>query len=245
MLYLIVFLLEGFVAWQIIGQAIEKDMPAWEAAAYIGALIVLTAFMVQHMHDAIGPSIALTIIAFGLLHNVLGYWINQSQLAAIRAQDMQHYQQLIRERPELPFPYQAMGDLLWERGLFDEAASYYKKALSLSGDPELKWKLKHCQEAARRKRLALTLCPNCLSEVPSHSRECPACGHYLGVSLASLLEPARRSVMVLAGIGGAVAAVAGAVVLARISPWLAPIPILALVAVVLIRVHYSRRAAKV
>lgn len=241
MLYLLVFLIEGFVVWQIIGQAIEKDMPAWEAAAYVGILLVLTGFMVRHMNDPIGPTIAFSIIAFGLLHNVLSYWINQSQLAAIRAQDMRDCERMIRERPELPYPYQMMGDMLMERGMYDEAASYYKRALELSDDPEVKWKLKHCQQAARRKRLGLVLCPECLSEVPKQSRECPICGHFLGVALAGLLEPARRIAVVLAAVGCVAAAITGAVALARISPWLAPVPILALAGIAAVRTWYLRR----
>ncbi|MCX7597684.1 MAG: zinc ribbon domain-containing protein [Armatimonadetes bacterium] len=244
MLYFLVFLIEGFIVWKLIGQAIEKDMPAWEAAAYIGILLVLTAFMVQHMHDPIGPTIAFTIIGFGLLHNVLAYWINQSQLAAIRAQDMRDCERMIRERPELPYPYQVMGDMLMEREMFDEAASYYKKALSLSDDPEVKWKLKQCEEAARRKRLGLRLCPQCLSEVPRSSRECPHCGHYLGIVLAGLVEPARQLGIVLATVGCVVAAVAGALALARVNLWLAPLPILALAAAAGVRTWHLRRISR-
>lgn len=244
MVYLLVFLIEGFVAWQIIGQAIEKDMPAWEAAAYVGILLVLTGFMIRHMDDPIGPTIAFTIIAFGLLHNVLGYWINQSQLAAIRAQDVRDCERMIRERPDLPYPYRMMGDVLLEKGMYDEAASYYKKALSLSDDPEVKWKLKHCEQAARRKRLGLVLCPECLSEVPRRSRECPVCGHYLGVGLAGLAEPARRMAVILAAGGCAVAAIAGAVALAKVNPWLVPVPILALAGVAVVRTLYLRRLPK-
>jgi tetratricopeptide (TPR) repeat protein len=238
--YLLALLVAGFLAWRIIGQAIEKELLPWQALAYLAGLLAFTGVMIRHVHDPIGPSIAFIIIALGLLHNVLGYWINQSQLAAIRAQDMQECQRMIQERPEIPYPYKMMGDLLLERGMLDEAASYYKKALSLSDDPEVKWKLKQCQQIARRRQLGLTVCPQCLSEVPRGSKECPVCGRYLALSLANPGDSVRWAAAVLAGVACVVAAVAGAIALGRVSPWLVPIPFLVLAAVAALRISYLR-----
>jgi tetratricopeptide (TPR) repeat protein len=179
-IYFLVFLVDWLIVLQIINSALDREI-TWPGA--LGCIILLlgvNGIMMKHAGDPVGPALAFVIIAFAATHRLLRELANQRALLAIELQDLREYQRMIMEQPKRPYPYKALGDYFFNKQLYAEAIPYYEQCLSLTDDPEVRWRLDYAREEVRRQRKGTRLCPMCLNEIPRHARECPMCGHYLG-----------------------------------------------------------------
>ncbi len=194
MWYLIVFMIEVGLVVQLLSHLAEREINFWEFLAAIILLLGLNGFMLTHASDAIGPCVALLIIAFAALYRLVWRLTTEHQLAAIRAEDLAEYKRAIEQRPDIPYPYQRIGDYYFEKQMWAEAAAYYEKFLQLQKDPEVEWKLEKAKEELARELAGLRQCPACREDVPRDAKVCPHCGHYLrGPILDDLLSANWRT----------------------------------------------------
>ncbi len=228
-----VFLVDGLIIMQLIGAAIDREISAGAVFLFAAFLVALNGLMIVHAYDAVGPSIALIIIAFAASHRLLRNLANQRALLVIQLQDVREYQRMIARNPKLPYPYKAIGDFFFERGMWEEAIRYYEHALSLHDDPEISWQVRHARDELRRRQKGLKVCPRCLNDIPRTARECPLCHHFLGgVDFRDLLGRWWKVEVAIVGFVALAVAVWGAVRLAHANPLmlLSLVPLLALAA---------------
>ena len=191
--YLIVFLVDAGLVVQLVARLIEREVDLLEVIIALLLLGALNGFMLLHGTDPLGPAIALLIIAFGALHRLLTRLLAERQLAAIRARDLSEYQRMIAERPDIPYPYQAIGDYFFEHQFWAEAIAYYKQFLARQNDPEVRWKLRKAEEELARQAAGLRQCPNCGNDIPADAKVCPVCGYYIrGLVLDGILSGTGR-----------------------------------------------------
>ncbi len=231
----VVLVIEGGLAYRFVGEAIEGDITWGQLFAYLAGLVAASALMVTHRDDLLGPTIGLSVAAFALLQGAINNLVNQSLISAMRAADVQEAELLLKTRQDIPYAYRTIGEVLFERGLYDEALGYLKRALGDDRDPELEWKLQYCQDEVRRRQDKLQVCPSCLTESARGERTCPHCGHFLGVRVKGLVgtgTPILGGLLFLCGIG---ALVWLGILLSRPAPWLCVLVVIPLAVVVAIR----------
>lgn len=232
-----VFLVDGLIIMQLVGAAIDHEISGGAAFLFGAFLVTLNGLMIVHAYDAVGPSIALIIVAFAASHRLLRNLANQRALLVIQLEDVREYQRRIAENPKLPYAYRAIGDFFFERGMWEEAIRYYEHSLSLQDDPEVSWRVRHARDELRRQQKGLKVCPRCLNDIPRAARECPLCHHFLGgVDLRDVLGRWWKVEVALLGLAALVVAVWGAVRLAHTNPLM----LLSLVPLLVLAGFYSR-----
>jgi len=201
---LLILFVDGVIVLQLIGSALDREISMAAALFFALCLLIVNGIMFQHADDPVGPALALILVAFAVSHRLLRNVANQRALLAIQLQDLREHERTIAERPELPYPYRAIGDFFYQRGMWEEAIPYYQRYLEINDDPEVKGLLRNAEDELRRQRKGLKLCPRCLSEIPREATECPVCHHFLGlVDFRELLGRWWRVEMaLLAGLTG-------------------------------------------
>lgn len=245
----VALIVEGGLVLKFVSQLIDRDITWVEFIGYLVGLTVATAIMVTYREIVIGPAVGLSVLAFTLLQGAVNNLINQSLISAMRADDVRRAEEVLKARKDIPDAYITIGDVLFERGLYSQALNYYKQALDIQvRDAETEWKLKYCQDALRRQRERLQVCPQCLLECPRSERTCPRCGHYLGMRVTKMVgahAPFLGGLLLLAGLGALVWLV---VLAARPLPILGAVAAVPFIAVLIVKRHslaaVLRRPAK-
>ncbi|MBC7288970.1 MAG: hypothetical protein H5T86_13230 [Armatimonadetes bacterium] len=200
LLYLAAFAADVLIAMHMISQLIEQEIGPLELIVIAGFMAAVNALMLVHASDPLGPIAALLVVAFAALYRLLWQLAGQREIASIEAADLEHYRHLIETRPDLPYPYQALGDYFFKRGMWEQAVGYYQQALKRHSDPEVVWRLKYAEKQMERERLGLRQCPRCLADTPRNLSTCRHCGHFFGVVDLSELFGGRKFEIVALGL---------------------------------------------
>ena len=189
-LLLVASIAAGLGLLRMIGMYFDREISGGELAIWTVAYIAAFGIALASWGTPAGPLLALMTLALAVAPPVGAYIANKRGLQQLRERDIQAYLQAAQEHPEIPYPYQRLGDIFFSSADFGLAAQYYEAYLKIRKDPRIKARLRQCE---RRQRLAETqarICPQCGTENPSSFTRCIECDEPLP-GLWEILEQFR------------------------------------------------------
>ncbi len=161
---------------RMIGMYFDREIGGGELAVWTMAYVAAFGATIAAWGTPVAPLLALLTLGLALVYPVGIYLIEKRGLQQMRQEDIQAYLQAAQEHPEIPYPYQRLGDIFYGSEDFGLAAKYYQAYLKMRKDPRVKARLQQCE---RRRRLAQTnarICPQCGAENPRNVTHCIECG---------------------------------------------------------------------
>lgn len=171
-------LLVGACVWGLLGLLIMREISGLEFVLYSGiflSLVVMGGLGKPPFGAAALLIAAILAIAFPLAR----YWGNAAALAMMDRQDIARYKLTVEKRPELPYPYRKLAEIYYRQGHYGAAAEWYQKYVTLTNDPEVKFRIRRCQEMMEKATERVKLCTECRHENPGDARYCVNCGAIL------------------------------------------------------------------
>ena len=180
----------GWIIWTLVGMWIMREITFGELAIYGGCYLACAFGAIAAWGTPLGVGLlflgAASVVGYPIIqkaHNTA--LIQQMQLA-----DLHEHLRRIDERPEIPYSYEKVADIYFDRGQFEQALEFYARRTKLGEDPAAKWRIKKCEDEIRRAKTGEKQCIHCGTENPREARVCQKCGEQFATAY-DLLEPFR------------------------------------------------------
>ena len=184
------FLAAGWIIWSLVGACVMREITVAELVLYGGLYLVFALGSVATWGSPLGAGFLLMAVI-----SVIGYPIiqrvhNQTQIREMQLTDLHDNLKRIDERPDIPYSYQKVADIYFDRGDYAQALEYYGRLAKLENDANVKWRMRKCQDEVRRAQTGEKPCIYCGADNAPGARVCAKCGKDIPSSW-DFLEPFR------------------------------------------------------
>jgi len=183
------FMIVGACIWGLLGLLIMREISLAQFLISTGVLLGLVLLgMVNAPPFGRGGIILAGALAIGF--PLMRRAMERRAMDKMEEEDIKRYLAAIKQRPEIPYAYERLGDIYRKRNHYDIAAEFYEKHHEISGDRETQHKAKRCRTLAQEGGKRRKLCADCHEDNPGDARYCRVCGSMLPGSW-EILEPFR------------------------------------------------------
>ena len=221
----------GWIIWTLVGMAIMREITVGELVIYGGCYLACAFGAIAEWGKPLGYGLLFLGVATTVGYPIIQKAHNANLIQQMELSDLHDHLRRIDERPDIPYSYQKVADIYFDRGQFEQALEFYARRKKLGEDPATKWRIKKCEDEIRRAKTGEKQCIHCGAENPREARICEKCGEQFATNY-DLLEPFRGKRALTFVLGTLVGSLAAAVVLSALQMlntfWLALFLLIAL-----------------
>jgi len=162
----------GFGFLRMIGMYLDREISLGELVIWTFAYLAAFAITIATLNWLF----ALMTLALTLVGPVTSYLANWRGLRQMRERDIANYLQMAKERPEIPYPHEKLGDIFFASSDYGLATHHYRAYLKTMKSGRIKARLEQCERYQRIKETQARICPKCGAENPSFVTHCIQCG---------------------------------------------------------------------